>query len=806
MSDTTLVGDGVTTPDTGLTSDEVAQRVREGKLNVADERTSRTFGEILRANVLTRFNAILGTMFVLILMFGEGQDALFGFVLLFNTLIGVVQEWRAKRTLDRLAVLSAPKARVVRDGKLQEVAVNEVVLDDLCDLRAGDQVPADGVVRKSDGLELDESLLTGESEPVSKHAGDEVLSGSIVVAGSGLFQATRVGPDAYARRLAHEARRFTLVHSELMAGINKILRYVQWALVPTAVLLAFSQFHVQPTTRAAIAGVVAGVVAMVPEGLVLLTSLSFGVAAVTLARRQVLVQELPAVEGLARVDVVLLDKTGTLTEGVIAFQRIDVLVEGDPVPEALGALASDPNRNATMSALGAAFPDPPPWTRTAATPFSSARKWSAATFGDQGTWVLGAPEMVWTGRPADDPVRARADGLAAQGQRVLLLARSDAHLDGDDLPDALNASALIVFEEQIRPDAADTLAYFRRQGVRCMVISGDNPRTVGAVAARVGLDGADRPVDARELPDEVEALLRVLEESSVFGRVTPQQKRGIVHALQKGAHIVAMTGDGVNDALALKDADIGVAMGSGAPASRAVAQIVLLDGKFARMPGVVGEGRRVIANVERVANLFVTKTVYAMLLAIAIGIARWPYPFLPRHLTIVSSLTIGIPAFFLALAPNLQRYVPGFVTRVVRTAGPAGVVAAIATFTSFAIAHFSAGVSVDQARTAATLTLMIVGLWVLNLLARPITPMRAVLTLAMILAFLVILRVEDLRDWFALGLPRTLVTISAIVCGLAAVVVLEIGWQIVQWRCPPEQRTPRLLRRNPSAVALRREH
>jgi cation-transporting ATPase E len=335
-----------------------------------------------------------------------------------------------------------------------------------------------------------------------------------------------------------------------------------------------------------------------------------------------------------------------------------------------------------------------------------------------------------------------------------------------------------------------------------MVISGDNPRTVGAVAARVGLDGADRPVDARELPDEFDPMLRVLEDASVFGRVTPQQKRGIVHTLQKADHVVAMTGDGVNDALALKDADIGVAMGSGAPATRAVAQIVLLDGKFARMPGVVGEGRRVIANVERVANLFVTKTFYAMLLAILIGIARWPYPFLPRHLTIISSLTIGIPAFFLALAPNIQRYVPGFVTRVLRTAGPAGVIAAVATFTSYAIAHFAAGVSVDQARTAATLTLMIVGLWVLNLFARPITPARAALVGTMIVAFLVILRVTSLREWFALGLPRTLVTASAVVCGLAAVVVLELGWQIMQWRCPPEQRTPRVRWRNPSAVAL----
>ncbi len=437
---------------------------------------------------------------------------------------------------------------------------------------------------------------------------------------------------------------------------------MQWALVPTAIVLALSQFHVQDTTPDAIAGVVAGVVAMVPEGLVLLTSLAFGVAAVTLARRKVLVQELPAVEGLARVDTVLLDKTGTLTEGVVTFDRLEVIGDDDPVADALGALAADENANATMGAVSDAF---------AAPGGLDAHRRDTVLFGAEvergvvrrsaalGSWAR--PRWCGAAGPPTTRYARHADELAARGQRVLLLARSDGALEGERLPDGLRASALVLFEEQIREDAPTTLDYFRRQGVRCMVICGDNPRTVGAVASRVGVPGADTPVDARELPDDVDALRDVLEDASVFGRVSPHQKRNIVGALQRGGHVVAMTGDGVNDALALKDADIGVAMGNGAPATRAVAQIVLLDGRFARMPGVVGEGRRVIANVERVANLFVTKTVYAMLLAIAIGVARWPYPFLPRHLTIVSSLTIGIPAFFIALAPNLRRYEPGFV-------------------------------------------------------------------------------------------------------------------------------------------------
>lgn len=797
VTDTLATSD---TPLSGLTASEVAERVARGQVNVSDERTSRTLPEIVRANVFTRFNAILGTMLVIILIVGPIQDALFGVVLVLNALIGIVQEIRAKRTLDRLAVLNAPRARVVRDGEVSEVAVGEVVLDDVVELVAGDQVPCDGKVRTAEGMEIDESLLTGESDPVPKDEGDEVLSGSIVVAGSGRFQATRVGDDAYARRLATEARRFTLVRSELVDGINTILRYVTWALVPTAALLALSQFRAHEGWREASAGVVAGVVAMVPEGLVLLTSLSFGIAAVALARRKVLVQELPAVEGLARVDVVCLDKTGTITEGVISFDELEHFDPDDPVAEALGALAADEARNATMNALCDVFPAPPGWERTASVPFSSARKWSGATFGDHGTWVLGAPEILWADRPADDPVRGRADVLAAEGRRVLLLARTDAAFVDEALPDGLRASALVLFEEQVRPDAAETLRYFEQQGVALKVISGDNPRTVGAVAKRVGLQGGDDPVDARTLPEDPDALADVLDRSSVFGRVTPHQKRAMVGALQRRGHVVAMTGDGVNDALALKDADIGVAMGSGAPATRAVAQLVLLDGRFAHMPGVVAEGRRVIANIERVANLFVTKTVYAMLLAILVGVVRWEYPFLPRHLTIVSSLTIGIPAFFLALAPNLRRYVPGFVPRVLKFAVPCGFVAAAATFGSYALARDVADVGLDEARTTATLVLLIVGLWVLNILARPITPFRGVLFGAMVACFVAVLAIEPLREFYALDLPEREALLEGLIVAAVACALLEVAWMVAQRRQPSQDRTRRLALRNPSAV------
>jgi len=513
---------------------------------------------------------------------------------------------------------------------------------------------------------------------------------------------------------------------------------------------------------------------MVPQGLVLLTSVAFGVAAVTLARRQVLVQELPAVEGLARVDVVCFDKTGTLTDGNIVFDRVERLDDRAPVEDALGALAAEEDRNATLNAIAAAFPAADGWQRTGFVPFSSARKWSAATFGDHGTWVLGAPENVWSGR--DGGVSGKAERLAATGQRVLLLARTDAPLDGETLPASLDAVALVLFEEQVRPDAAEALAYFARQGVELKVISGDSPHTVGAVASRVGMPHADRPFDARELPEELDELGGTLEERSVFGRVTPHQKQDMVRALQARGHTVAMTGDGVNDALALKLADIGVAMGSGAPATRAVAQLVLLDGKFSTMPGVVAEGRRVTANIERVANLFVTKTVWATLLAVAVSLAFWPYPFLPRHLTIIDTLTIGVPSFFLALAPNTRRYVPGFVDRVLRFTIPAGSVAAVAAFAAFAVARFD-DLPLTQQRTAATIVMLMVSLTVLVILAQPLTSRRILLVVLMILGFVLLFPIELVREFYDLHLPRD-VLVETLVIGSLAVVVLAGGWEL----------------------------
>ena len=770
------------TPPAGLTSVQVAERRSRGLTNAGGERTSRSVAEILRANILTRFNLILGVLLAVILVWGEWKDALFGVVLVTNALIGIGQELRAKRTLDRLAVLSAPRVRVIRDGAPVEIAIDELVAGDLVDLRAGDQLVADGVVRDSVSLQADESLLTGESEPVDKRAGDRLLSGSFVVAGSGGYQATGVGAEAYARKLAAQARRFTLVRSELIAGINQILRYVTWALPPVAVLLIVSQLQTHETRREAATSTVAALVGMVPQGLVLLTSIAFGAAAVTLARRRVLVQQLPAVEGLARVDVVCLDKTGTLTDGTIAFDSLIRLDDQAPAEAALGALADDENGNATLAAIGQAFPPPQGWARQDGVPFSSVRKWSAASYAGQGAWVLGAPEMVLPGSP--DGLLTRAADLAASGRRVLALAHADGPLNGQALPPGLRAVAFITLAEQLRSDAPQTIAYFAAQGVALKVISGDSPHTVSAVAARAGVPGAGDPVDARDLPEDPGALGALLEERSVIGRVSPHHKESMVRALQAHGHTVAMTGDGVNDVLALKLADIGIAMGSGAPATKAVAELVLLDNRFATLPGVVAEGRRVTANIERVANLFITKTVWATLLAVAAGVALMPYPFLPRHLTIIDFLAIGVPGFFLALAPNRRRYVPGFVGRVLRFAVPAGLIVAAATFSVYALAE-ARGLPLAQQRTAATLVMLILSLCVLALLAMPLTWRRIALLAAALAAFVLLFPVRAVRTFYALELPRGAIGSTLLIAALGAAALTGF-WVLSRraWRGP----------------------
>ncbi|UYQ62848.1 cation-translocating P-type ATPase [Streptomyces peucetius] len=773
---------------TGLTSAEVAARVERGEVNDVPVRSSRSAVDIVRANVLTRFNAIIGVLWVIMFFVAPIQDSLFGFVIIANTGIGIIQELRAKKTLDSLAVIGEAKPRVRRDGVATAISTSEIVLGDLVELGPGDKVVVDGEIAEADNLEVDESLLTGEADPVLKQPGDPVMSGSFVVAGGGAFTTTKVGREAYAAQLAEEASRFTLVHSELRSGISTILKYVTWMMVPTAIGLIISQLVAKDNNfKDSVARTVGGIVPMIPEGLVLLTSVAFAIGVIRLGRKQCLVQELPAIEGLARVDVVCLDKTGTLTEGGMDVTELRLLngAQERHVRAVLGALgASDPRPNASLRAVVTAYPDGGDHSCTAALPFSSARKYSGATLADgdgtRSTWLLGAPDVLL---PAGNPSLAEVDELNRQGLRVLLLAQAEGSLEA---PAEKTAAALVVLEQRLRPDAADTLRYFADQDVAAKVISGDNAVAVGAVAAKLGLPGADSTLDARKLPAEREAMGAELDGAAVFGRVSPQQKRDMVGALQSRGHTVAMTGDGVNDVLALKDADIGVAMGSGSEASKAVAQIVLLNNSFATLPSVVAEGRRVIGNITRVATLFLTKTVYSVLLAILVVCSQVEYPFLPRHLTLLSTLTIGVPAFFLALAPNKERARPHFVRRVMRYAIPAGVIAATATFAAYLLAraYYSGPGSLAAETSVATLTLFLVAMWVLAIVARPYTWWRIGLVAVMGLGFLLVLTVPWLQDFFALKLVGTTMPWTAVAVAAVGAALLELSWRVVGRRFP----------------------
>ena len=763
---------------TGLTQSEVDERIARGETNDAPDPRSRSLGSIIRANTLTWFNALIGSMWVVMWFVAPFQDSLFGFVIVANSLIGIIQEWRASRALAKLSVIGEARPCVRRDGEDVEVRPAQVVLDDIVVLRPGDQLVVDGEVLTAEGLEVDESLLTGEADPVDRGVGEQVLSGSFVVAGSGLYRATRVGRDAFAAGLTEQAKKFVQTKSELRDDIARFIRIASYLIPPIGILLLLSQLRANQSLDDAIRGTIAGVVTMVPEGLVLLTSIAMAVAVVRLAQRKVLVQDLPAVEVLARVDTVCVDKTGTLTEPGMAVTDTVILDPAAEVDAALAGLgASEDSPNPTLQAVAAAYPDPS-WRTTDVIPFSSARKWSAATFDGQGTWLMGAPEMLTSDRGVLD----RAERIAAKGSRVLLVTRAEGipSADGDG-PGPNRPAALVVIDQRLRPDAADTVSYFLDQDVHIKVISGDNAATVGAIATQAGVPGSGDPVDARALPEDPADLAEPIDTHSVFGRVTPAQKQAMVQALHLRKRTVAMTGDGVNDVLALKQADLGIAMGSGSPATRAVAQLVLLDNRFSVMPDVVSEGRRVLGNIERVADVFLTKTFYAaiisfvvgltLLIAIAFGSDPLEFPFLPRHFTLISTLTIGVPGFFLALMPNRERFRPGFMRRVLLFAVPAGVICAAAALTTYWLV-LRAGEPVEDARSGATIALFIVAYAVLVQSARPLNLLRLAVVLAMLIAFIAVLAIPWLSNFFAVYVAPERDTAIAVVTGLVGAAAL----------------------------------
>lgn len=720
----------------GLTPDEVRSRVESGLVNATDLGTSRSLASIFRANVLTRFNALLGILFLVVLWAGSPIDALFGLVIVVNSSIGVFQELRARRTLDALAILNSPTAVVRRDGQEIRLPSTDIVQDDLILVGAGDQVLVDGRLVVSQGIEVNEALLTGESQNVEKAESETLLSGSTVVAGSGVLIASAVGVDSYIYKLSKDIKKFSIVDSELVNGTNLLLKYISWVILLVAPILVIGQLVNQKAEwREAIVRSSAGVVGMIPEGLVLLTSIAFMLSALALARKKVLVQQLPAVEGLARVNVVCLDKTGTLTEGSMDFHSLKVYRNhSEPeVRDILGLFAKSAN-SATLEALAKEFPNT---SRVAdgVVAFSSERKWSALYSGKI-SWVLGAPDVL--ARDDDSKVYREAKRLSESGFRVLSLFRTTRKLNKTVVDSELEPVALICLSERLRDGARETLQYFARENIGLKIISGDNPATVAEIAKNLGLEIIGKPVNALGLPTDQATLTKCLQEHNVFGRVKPDQKRSIIKALQASGLVVAMTGDGVNDALALKDADVGIAMASGSQSARVASEIVLLDDSFTHLPMILSEGRRVIANIERVANLFVIKNVYSMMLALLVTVTALPYPFMPRHMTIISSLTIGIPAFFLALAPNNQRYVKGFLKRVLFFALPIGILISVLVMSAYAYLRANLA-SANHISTASSIIIFMVGLTVIACLARPYVLWKILLITSMGLLFIALL-------------------------------------------------------------------
>ena len=806
---------------TGLTPKEVVQRIESGQSNAVKTSTSRSVQDIVRANVFTLFNGIIFAAMVLVLITGSLRDAVFGFVIIINTGIGIVTELRAKRTLDKLSILVASEFLVHRDGRDVEVPHNEIVLDDLLWIRAGEQVPADGQIIQTWGLELDESMLTGESRTVRHKVGEQVYSGATAVSGMALVKVNAVGSHSYAATLTAQAKVYKKTVSDLNKGINTILKFMTFLVVPLCILLILSQIHTvggwgtalsTGEWRQAVVSAVAGVVGMIPEGLVLLTSLNFAVAAMRLARHNTLVQELESVETLARVDALNLDKTGTITDGGIAFNRLVMLDSANAAAEQAATQAlydccneEQPNGTGQAVLAGLKAQGYGAGAVESRVPFSSARKWSAVRKSGE-TWYMGAPEVIISALEGDySSVLQQVNEYANDGNRVLLVARSTAPLsprsglrdaveganvsDGPQLDVQAEPVALVLCSEKIREDAERTLAWFREQGVRCRVISGDNPVTVGAIARRVKLTGDHEPVamDARELPEDVNELARVLENVDVLGRVLPDQKKAIVQALHTQNHVVAMTGDGVNDALAIKEADLGIAMGNAAPATKAVAQVVLVDSKFSHLPDVVARGRQVMANMERVASLFLVKTVYSALISLGVVLTQIPYPYLPRHITYIGALTIGMPAFILALAPNTRRYIPGFLKRVVTFALPGGIATALSVLLAAWLLPPVMGWNVtgDAAdlsalRATSAIILFAMGVFVLARVARPLNGWRGVLVAVFAAAGVIGAFVPFVANFFALILP----TGATMVATLIALAGSALIFALCLWLAP----------------------
>ncbi len=713
----------------GLCQEEVAQRISEGRKNDKVEDPGKTLGQIIAGHTFTYFNLIFAVLAVLVILVRSYQSLTFLVAVIFNLLIGIVQEIRAKQILSKVQILDAKHAQVIRDGKKQEIAAEELVEDDLILFSSGMQIPADALVRTG-SVKVNESLLTGESDEITKEQGDELLSGSFIVSGECVAQVTKVGADSYISRLTLEAKASKGVgQSEMVRDINRLIKVIGILLIPIGVFMAFKSYVILGSSlKESIVSMTAALVGMVPEGLYLLTTLRLLLSTASLAKKKILIHEMSCMEALARVDVLCVDKTGTITSPDMQVMGCYPAIEGTEtditglLTDFVAAMAND---NATMKALKVFFDGAAKQQPEQVVPFSSVSKYSAVQFAD-GWYVLGAAEMVLR-EQYDGIVKERIEQYAGEGKRALLLARYDGTVTGASLTGKAEPLAYVVLENQIRPSAKETFAYFEKQGVAIKVISGDNPLTVSNVALEAGISGAERYVDASSLETE-DQMKEALQECSVFGRVTPEQKRTFVHLLKEQEHCVAMTGDGVNDVLALKDADCSIAMASGSEAATHTAQLVLLDSDFSKMPHVVLEGRRVVNNLARSASLFLIKNIFSMVIAVLSIFFLFEYPVRPSQMSMISGLAIGFPAFMMALEKNTKRIEGRFLANAVLEALPSALTNIILGIV-MVIGGSIFSVPDAQLHTAVTILLMTVGVLTIGLISKPFTYYRLAIML-----------------------------------------------------------------------------
>lgn len=721
----------------GLTSKEVEIRIIENKVNTKVDLPSKSTLDIIKSNVFTLFNGLNIILATIIIIFDSPKNALFSIVVITNTLVGIFQELKAKNTLEKLSLMNKFSVPVLRNGDIINISAEEIVIDDLVLLQHGDQVVADGILVTNEDIEVDESSLTGESDPILKNVDDTILSGSHVLSGQGYLKITQVSGNTYISKLSNEAKQFKTIESEIKTSIKKIVKIILFMIIPIGGVLLFSQIFLDDKSLSkGIVGVVAAIIGMLPQGLVLLTTAAFLVSVVKLSRWNTLVQELPATEMLARIDTICLDKTGTLTEGVLSYTElipIDMTISKEKINEKLSiSIFSFSSENPTKKAISEKLDKIEVENIVEKIVFSSSRKWSGVRLDNNEVLILGAPEIVLKDKYSK--YSNIVEEKAIEGKRVIVLCSNLSTSINDAFNENLNPLAFVVLEDSLRKNVEKTINYFKKQKINIKIISGDNPVTVSAISCAAGVPNGEKYIDGNDIPNNYEDMKNALENFTVFGRVTPEQKKNLVVTLKDMGRTVAMTGDGVNDILALKESHCGIALASGNSSTKSVAQIVLLDSDFSSIPKIIGEGRKIINNLERVASLYLTKTIYSILLSIIFSVYLMPYPFIPIQLTLIGALLIGIPSFFLAFTPNTDRVKGNFLSRLLSKTVPKGFVVALFTFLMFFIAN-KAKLDILEIRTLAVLTAGGIGLVVLLKVAKPLNLFKASLVFIMFLLF-----------------------------------------------------------------------